>query len=894
MRKNTGRRKTRDSIAGIAAIALAFAPALFRVETAFADDLPAASKPGGDPAAKTKPDAPKDSAKDAATKPSEPKAAAQPGDSAKTKPDATKDQPVSTKTHVNAASIVVFPPKIVLTGPRDARRLIVTGTLADGSRVDLTSTADYEPSGDGCTVDSAGFLHAKKNGVFTLTIRAGGRSAEIPVIVQKSEHAEPVSFIRDVMPVISRVGCNAGTCHGSAKGKKGFKLSLRGYDPDFDYLQLVDDLAGRRFNRSAPEQSLMLLKPTASVPHEGGYVLDPDSPAYAILRDWIAEGVRSDSGKVARVASLEVYPPTIDLSMPGQSQQMVVFAHYPDGSTRDVTLDAIYSSSVPDIATVSSTGEATGVRRGEASILIRYEGVFGVDNVTVMGDRTGFVWCPMPEYNYIDKFVNKKLEKVKILPSPECGDAEFLRRVSLDLTGLPPTPERIRAFLADSTDSRTKRDRVIDELIASPEFTAHWTHKWADLFQVNRKLMGEKETWAFVRWIEESVAKNAPYDEMVRTIVAARGSSYDNPPVNYFRASKEPSVALENATQLFLGVRFSCNKCHDHPFERWTQGQYYGMAAFWGRTAVKNGSRPGEQIVYDRNEGEVTHPKDGRVVPPRFPYEVPNKKAGEQSSIVDESRRAALADWLTSAENPYFARSIANRIWSYFLGKGIIDPVDDIRSGNPPSNPELLDALEKDLIAHRFDLRYLMRTIARSRTYRASIVVNKFNEDDTSNFSHATPRRLTAEELMDAIDLATGKRPRFAGVPEGFRADQLPDSQIAAGGFLDLFGRPPRETPCECERSSEVSLSQALNLVNGPTIADALVDPNGRIAKLMLKNPDDKTIVDEMYLAAIGRFPTEAELAKARDYLAHAGSKAEGAQDLLWALINSPAFLFNR
>jgi Protein of unknown function (DUF1553)/Protein of unknown function (DUF1549) len=785
-------------------------------------------------------------------------------------------------------AIQVFPESLSLDGPRDVRRVLVTGLTADGSRVDFSGSAMYDPSSDGLVIDQIGYAHGLTDGSYQVKVSAGGRSVELPVTVKNAVSPRPVSFVRDVMPVISRVGCNAGTCHGSAKGKRGFKLSLRGYDPEFDYLQLVDDLAGRRFNRSAPDQSLMLLKPTQGVPHEGGLVLEPGSPAYKILYDWIAQGVQSDVAKTSRVASLEVFPKVTELAKEGDSQQLLVLAHFPDGTDRDVTLDAIFSSSVPDVTTVTPLGLVTSVRRGEASILVRYEGVFGVNNVTVMGDRSGFVWAPRPESNYIDTLVNQKLQKVKILPSPPCTDAEFYRRVSIDLTGVPPTPEKIRAFLADPAESSAKRNRMIDELIDSREYVAHWTHKWADLLEANRKLLGDKANWAFVRWIEHAVARNLPYDQMVRDLITARGGSLENPAVNYYRAAKEPVVALENATQLFLGIRFACNKCHDHPFERWTQSQYYGMAAFWGQVGMKNGLREGEQVVYDRSTGEVTHPKDGRVMPPSFPYDHPGKIRKTAG------RREQLADWLTAPENPFFAKSIVNRVWSYFLGKGIIDPVDDIRSSNPPSNPPLLDALEKDFVTHGFDLRHLMRTIAQSQTYQSSIVTNAFNEDDLANFSHAVPRRLTAEELLDALNQAAGHTPNFSGVPTGFRADQLPDSQVAQGGFLDLFGRPPRETPCECERSSEVSLSQALNLVNGPTISDALIDPKGRIAQLMKQNPDDKTIVEEMYLAALSRFPTPQEFEKAKAYLDQAGSKSEGAQDLLWALINSPAFLFNR
>ncbi len=785
-------------------------------------------------------------------------------------------------------SIELYPERLTLDGPRDARRVLVFGLRSDRSKVDLTSSATYKPKGDGVEIDSLGFFKGKANGQNEVLVSAAGQSATLSVDVRNSDEAKPVSFVRDVMPVISRVGCNAGTCHGAADGKNGFKLSLRGYDPRFDYIQLVDDLAGRRFNRSDPEQSLMLLKPINAVPHEGGYVLDPESDHFAILRAWIAEGVSSDVGQVARVESLDVYPPSIDLELEGARQQMLVLARYPDGSTRDVTRDAVFESSVPEVATVNDQGLIEGVRRGEAAVLVRYEGSYGVGNVVVMGDRSGFAWQPLEEYNSIDTLVNKKLERVKTLPSDLCTDSEFLRRVHLDLTGLPPTPEAVRKFLADPAESRVKRERVIDDLIGSPAFVTFWAHKWADLLQVNRKLLGDKPTWAYRRWIERAVASNLPYDEMVRRLLTAQGSALEDPAVNYFRASKEPDVALENATHLFLGIRFNCNKCHDHPFERWTQDQYYSLAAFWGQVGTKGGMRAGDQVVYDKPDGEVQHPKDDRVMSPSFPYEIDGEVRSEGS------RREILADWLTSSENPYFARSAANRVWSYFLGIGIIDPVDDIRQSNPPSNPELLDYLTVEFLASGFDLQSLMRLICQSRTYQSSFRTNEWNEDDMVNFSHARPRRLTAEQLQDAIDIATGRTPQFPGVPAGFRAAELPDSQVASGGFLDLFGRPARETPCECERSSEVSLAQALNLVNGSTIADALIDPEGRIAKLLSKSPEPVEIVEELYLAALCRLPDEDESANGLAYLAESEDQAEAAQDLLWALINSPAFLFNR
>ncbi|MBT7101469.1 DUF1549 domain-containing protein, partial [Candidatus Poribacteria bacterium] len=697
----------------------------------------------------------------------------------------------------------------------------------------------------------------------------------------------PVSFVREVMPAISKLGCNAGICHGSAKGKNGFKLSLRGYDPDFDYHALIQDISGRRFNRSFPDQSLMLLKPTAEVPHRGGQVVVPGSEDHRLLERWIAEGVASDADSVARVASLEVLPAAADISMPGMEQQMLVIAHYADGTTRDVTREAVFTSSVIDVATVEKGGLVTAVRRGETAVLTRYEGAYGTTGVVVMGERDGYRWVETPEYNYIDRHVHAKLQRLKMLPSELCTDAEFIRRVSLDLIGLPPTPEEVRAFVADSTPSKDKRDALVDTLLDDPEFVQHWTHKWADLLQCNGKFLGDKGVWLFRSWIESSIAQNKPYDEFVHELLTANGSTYENPAANYYRVSREYSAAVENTTQLFLGVRFSCNKCHDHPFEKWTQDQYYELGAFFADVGIKPGRLPGEEIVYTNySPQDVTHPTTLEAVAPLVPF-------GEVSEDA-ASRREALADWLTSADNPMFARSAVNRVWSYFMGLGIIEPVDDVRTSNPPSNPELLDALTADFVESGFDLRHVMRVVARSRTYRQSITPNRWNEDDAINFSHATAKRLTAEQLLDAIGVATGSRPTFTGVPKTFRAAQLPDSRVKDDGFLRLFGRPERESVCECERTTEVSLAHAMNLINGPTVADAIIDPDGRIADLMVDDPDPRALTEELYLATLARSPSDDEYAAAEAHLANSESKAEGAQDLLWALINSPAFLFNR
>ena len=784
------------------------------------------------------------------------------------------------------AELKIHPESLTLEHARDGRRILVSGKTNDGTYVDVTPWATLTPATAAVKVHEDGYIFPMAVGTTKIGVTVSGVNAEVPVEV-KSIEAPPVSFVRDVMPLLSHAGCNNGTCHGAAKGKNGFKLSLRGYDPDFDYELLIEDIAGRRFNRAFPEQSLMLLKPTSEVPHKGGQVILPDSRDYELIRQWIAEGANSDVKTAQRVERLEVLPDSAELAMPGMKQQLIVIAHYPDGTTRDVTREAKFTSSVNDVAKITDDGVVTAERRGETAILTRYEGAYSTNGIIVMGDRSGYKWVQTPEYNYIDTHVHNKLKRMKILPSELCTDEEFVRRIYFDLTGLPPTPEQARRFLADTTASKTKREKLIDALVETPEFIDHWTHKWADLLQSNRKFLGERGVWLFQQWIHQAIAQNRPYDQFVRDLITATGSAYANPAASYFRVSREYTAAVENTTQLFLGVRFSCNKCHDHPFEKWTQNQYYELGAFFADVNVKQGQLPGDEIVYaSYTATPVKHPRTLAVVEPSVPF-------GEVTAETDDKQQM-LATWLTSKDNPMFARAGVNRLWSYFMGRGIIEPVDDIRTSNPPSNPELLDALTMDFVKSGFDMKHIMKTVTRSRTYQQSIKTNKWNKSDTINFSHAVARRLTAEQLLDAIGVATGSRPRFQEVPKNFRAVQLPDSKVKDDGFLKLFGRPERETSCECERTTEVSLAHAMNLINGPTVAEALIDPKGRIAQLIKANQDDRALVEELYLATFSRLPEKNEYAVAVEHIANAKSKEEGAQDLLWALINSPAFLFNR
>ncbi len=705
--------------------------------------------------------------------------------------------------------------------------------------------------------------------------------------------AEQVTFLRDVAPILNKVGCTSGPCHGAAKGKAGFKLSLRGYDPEFDYNVLLYDLGGRRFNRSDPGHSLMLAKPTQEVPHGGGLRIEPGSKYYTTIFNWIAQGVPFGDPAKDKVDKIEMQPSEVEMAKPGLEQQIKVVAHYLDGGVRDVTKEAVIASNIPDTADVTTDAVVKGARIGEATMLVRYEGKFGTVPVTVLNPKPGFVWKPLPQNNYIDQFIDTKLKRLRIQPSAAVDDATFLRRVSEDLTGQLPTPEEVRAFVADT--STLKRSREIDRLMARPSYVDHWTLKWGDLLQVNRKYLGDKGAWEFRDWVRDSLAHNKPYDQFVRELLTSRGSSDESPAANYFRVTREPKPTMEKTTQVFLGVRMVCTQCHDHPFERWTQNQYYEMTSFFSTVGLRPGFESGEEIVFDkRDDYDVRHPKDDRVMKPKFLVAATTASLAPVALPDGANRRQALADWITSKDNPFFAKSMANRMWSYFLGKGIIDPVDDIRASNPPVNEDLLNALTKDFKDHNYDLKRLVRTIVNSRTYQAGIETNEWNITDKVNFSHAVPRRLNAEQLMDALTQATGVRPEFPEVPVDTTAEEFPDPHVGKDGFLDLFGRPQRESACECERKTDLSLPQALNLINGKTISDAVADPAGRLAKAMVAGVPDRALIEELYLSTLSRLPSASELDKGMTYLRSGDQRAARAQDLLWALVNSKAFLYNR
>ncbi len=767
--------------------------------------------------------------------------------------------------------IEALPAAIALRNPFEYRQVLLTGHLATGERIDVTRIAKREQTPPQVKVSATGLVRPAADGVAQLKFSLAGQSVVVPVTVSGYKAKHEISFVRDVMPVLGKVGCNAGTCHGGAKGKNGFQLSLRGYDPLFDHRSLTDDVGGRRFNRAAPDQSLMLLKTSGGVAHVGGVLTQPGEPYYEILRAWIAGGVKLDL-KTPRVTRIEVAPSNPTLQLPGMKQQMVVLATYADGSVRDVTADAFIEMASTETALADRAGLVTAVRRGETAVMVRYEGAYAATPLVVMGDRSGYAWQPAPEINYIDTLVYEKLRQIKVLPSDLCGDTDFLRRLHIDLTGLPPEPADVRAVLADPRPTRVKRDALVDKLVGSPDYVEQWTNRWADLLQVNRNFLGEMGARALRDWIKKAVATNMPYDRFAHAILTGSGSNVENPPAAYYKILRDPEIAMENSTHLFLAVRFNCNKCHDHPFERWTQDQYYTLSAFFaqiqrredpkykgqkiGGTAVM-GPQPLVEVISDAKSGDVKNSRTGQVAPPTFPF------THSDLAPPTASRREQLARWITSKENPYFARSYANRVWSYLLGVGLIEPIDDIRAGNPPTNPKLLDRLTTEFVKSGFNVQELIKTICKSRTYQHSIVTNRWNKDDEVNYAHALARRLPAEVLYDAIHRATGSVSRLPGLPVGARAAQLLDSNVKIpGGFLDLFGRPPRESACECERTtSSMLLGPVLTLVNGPVLQDALKDPSNRISKLVAVEKNDAKLVEELFLAILCRPPTEKEVA---------------------------------
>jgi hypothetical protein len=698
------------------------------------------------------------------------------------------------------------------------------------------------------------------------------------------EAPRAVSFRNDVMPALTKLGCNMGACHGSQHGKGGFKLSLLGFEPGPDHAAIVKSAEGRRVTPFAPEESLLLLKATLSVAHGGGRRLDSSSPEYDLIRRWLEQGAAGPDAADPEVKSVALQPSS-KVMEPGQSLRLAVVATMTDGTTRDVTAHARFDSLNEGVATVDAAGLAKTVGQGQASVMARYQGHAAIARFTVpyAKDRS-FTFAPR---NVLDEKAAAKWRELGLAPSPECTDAEFLRRAMLDTIGTTPSPTEVEDFLADTRPDR--RDRLVDALLDRPEYVDFWTLKWGDLLRVNGEKLGKQGMLAFNLWLRQAFRDNVRVDVMVKELVTAQGSVFSNGPANYFRAASGPEELAEATAQVFMGLRLQCAKCHHHPFESFGQDDYYGLAAYFARVRTKGtqefGLYGGDQVVFVANSGEVTQPRSGKTMPPR------PLNAAPADDPVD--RRRALARWLTDGSNPWLARNVANRYWGYLMGKGLVNPIDDLRETNPPTNPALLDALAGAFVKSGYDLKALLRLILTSRTYQLSALPTPDNRLDTAFFTHYTVKRLTAEQLLDAVNAATGTVEKFPLQPAGTRAIALPDTSYPSY-FLDTFGRPLRAQACECERSADPNLSQALHLMNGDLVNRKVAQRDGRLAK-MLRDPrlTDETLVRALYLVTFDRTPAPEEVTAARALIASAPDRATGAQDLFWGLLNSKEFLFN-
>jgi hypothetical protein len=781
------------------------------------------------------------------------------------------------------AELSIAPEHPRLAGRRATAQLLATGRSADGSVQDETRSVEWVSLNPDIAVISAqGQVRPVANGTATIVARHGSRESSISVMVVQMETASPVSFRRDVIPAFSQAGCNMGACHGTPTGKGGFRLSLRGYLPDQDFAILSREVGGRRINPLAAQTSLILRKPLGEVPHEGGLRLSRSSKSYEFLHDWIKEGARDDPGAPAAV-SLEIRPGSRVLNAPNDTQQVVALVHGADKTVRDVTPICYYDSSNPSIAEVGPDGYVRFKSRGEVAIIAHYLNLVANVRLTHLVDVPGFVAAAVPTDNVIDRAVFGKLNRMRIQPSEPCTDREFIRRIYLDVLGVLPRPEEVTAFLADSPALR--REQLIDRLLLRPEFYDFWALKFADILRSNGRLIQTKGAYVFHRWIREHIERNVPMDQLVRDLLTADGSTFRNPATNYYRISRDPETAVETTAQLFLGVRIQCAKCHNHPFERWTQDDYYGFAAFFSQIGRKKGNLPDEEVVYATGSGDVRQPRTGQKMAP--------KALG--GPVLDDTahndRRTRLAAWLSSPENPFFARSLVNRIWFHLLGRGIVEPVDDFRDSNPACNDELLDGLTREFVKNGYDLRSLIRAILRSRTYQLSATTNPLNSDDGSYFSHGQTKLLPAEVLLDAISAVTGTATSFDGLPKGARATQIPDGKME-NPFLKTFGRPARELACECERESDSNLSQALQLIGGATVNGKLRDDNGRMAQLAKSGKTPEEVTKELYLVALSREPGSTEIAAAVKHLKSSKDFRLGVEDLGWVLINSKEFLF--
>ena len=795
----------------------------------------------------------------------------------------------------------VLPETVSLATDRDRQRVIVQAVRADGITRDVSGQAEWTLADPQLVVREDDMLRPAADGQTTLTVRYGRFSKEVPVTVTKATEPRDLRFKLDVVPIFSKAGCNSGSCHGAARGKDGFNLSLFGFDPNGDYHRVTREQAGRRINLAVPEASLLVEKAVGAVPHTGGKLFDADSPMSRDLVAWIGKGAPRDPEDQPECTGIELHPPSAVLEGAGARQPVTVVATYSDGTTRDVTSLAYFNSSNDGVARVADGAIEAG-ERGEAFVLARYDEFSVGSQVLTLPSDLEFT----PQFgevaNYVDEAVAEKLKKLRINPSPVAGDEEFLRRITIDLTGLLPTVDEYEAFLAD--DDPEKRARKIDELIGRKEFTDLWVAKWSELLMMrsdNAKRISYKSVVLYHTWLKEQVAGEVPIDQMVHSLLTSEGGTFDTPQTNYYQTEQDSLKVAENVAQAFMGMRIQCAQCHNHPFDRWTQDDYYGFAAFFSQIGRKNSEDFRELIVYDRRSGEVKHVVTGKNAAPTY-------LGGGPAETKNRDRRVVAADWLVSPENPYFARNIANRVWHHFFGIGIVDPVDDVRISNPASNPELLDALGSQFAQSGYDFKQLVRDICNSHTYQRTSERTDSNRADEMNFAHQTVRRIKAESMLDIISQVTTTDDDFAGLPRGARAVQIADGNTSTY-FLTTFGRATRETVCACEVKMEPTLSQALHLLNGNTTG-LKIRQGGSIKAMLDAGHEPAAILDRLFVRCFTRQPTEEEAAAllkavttAADAAGAAGDPAAAGkrkqamrdelEDIFWALLNSREMLFN-
>jgi len=779
--------------------------------------------------------------------------------------------------------LTVYPTDVNLTTTADRQLIVVQAVQADGITRDVGKEANFTFANPALCRREGTTLYPVADGQTELTVEYGGKSLSIPVKVERAAEARPISFKLDVMPVWMKSGCNTGSCHGAARGKDGFRLSLFNFDPDGDYLRITHELPGQRIDLAVPDASLLVEKSIGVVPHTGGKRFERESELCKTIVDWVAAGCPRDPDTVATCVGLELYPRDGVLDGEGTTQRVTARAKYSDGTDRDVTSLALYLSNNDTSAAISPDGVITAGARGEAFIMARFATFTVGSHFVILPKGLVYADTPKPQVNYIDELVNLKLKKLRIDPSGRAADEAFLRRVYVDLVGVVPTEEEYNRFIS-STDP-AKRDLLIDELLGRKEFTEMWVSKWAEWLMMRSSInTSPKSITLYYTWLSEQIANNVPLDKMVRSILGASGGTFKTPSTNFYQIEPDVLKVSENVAQIFMGMRIQCAQCHNHPFDRWTMDDYYSFASFFKQVGRKQGEDYRETIVFNAGGGEVNHPVGGRVMPPVF-------LGGGPADVAGKDRREVLADWLASPKNPYFAQNFTNRIWHHFFGIGIVEPIDDVRVSNPASNDPLLLELAKRFTESNYDFKALVRDICRSEAYQRSTEKNPSNQTDERNFASQSLRRIKAESMLDILSQVTNTKDKFPQLPLGARAVQIADG-ATSNYFLTTFGRATRETACSCEVKMEPTLSQALHLLNGET-SNQKIQQGGIIAALQNEKLTPEQIVEKLYIRCLSRKPLPEETEALKPLFAEGNDIKRSLDDVFWALLNSREFLFN-